>query len=174
MPVIRTCSFLLDSERQCQAPARDGSLFCRHHDPSNPPRKSRPTSSTAPEPENPESTDPDLFQPTRAQVSAYWRTYPKWVAHADASAIQQAIEDMLEALRERAICHRSAGRIFAAIADRRVHLAKEAEEAAFHQFMNQAARFAPSALGPEFEDLGDLTPTQLHKALGLQTKTAPN
>jgi hypothetical protein len=174
MPVIRTCSFLLHSGRKCQAPARDGSPFCRHHDPSGPPRKNRRIPSTAPEPENPESTDPDLFQPTRAQVSAYWRTYPNWVAHADASDIQQAIEAMLEALSERAICHRSAGRIFAAIADRRVQLAKEAEEAAFQQFMDQAARFNPTALGPEFEDLRDLTPTQLHKALSPQTKNAPN
>jgi hypothetical protein len=159
MPEI--CRFLLDNGHRCQAPALHNSIHCRHHDPNHP--RLQPDGTLA--------APPPL---TRAKVSAHWRTFPASVADASAEALPDMIDDILNALADRAICHRSAGRIFAAIADRRVELEREAQQAQWRLITDRVAELArrggANLTTNPFEALRDLPPMQLIPARGPQTK----
>jgi hypothetical protein len=149
MPAI--CSFLLEDDTRCQAPALHDSIFCRHHDPHHP--RLQPDGTMA--------APPAI---TRAKLSAHWRTYPSSIAVAQAEDLPDIMEDILTALADRAICHRSAGRIFAAIADRRAELQREAQQAWWRQTIDRVTELARQAganlTGNPFEALGDLPPMQ--------------
>lgn len=155
--MVAICICLLDNGRQCQAPALQNSGFCRHHDPHHPPLR----------PDRRRVAPPQL---SRAQLSAHWRAFPDRIADATAEALPDFIDDLLNALAERAICHRSAGRIFAAIADRRCQLERETQQTAWHDVKDRVAELARRgghAVDPApFEALGDLPAFQLPAARG--------
>ena len=162
--MIKTCCFLLRSGRPCQAPARHRSDFCRHHDPSQP----HPARSAASRAEK----EPALAAnagPSRAQVSAYWRTYPATIVDFDEQGLQESVEYILEALAHRNICHRSAGRILAAIADRRLALAKQKQHATLCHFFESVGQRNPEVLKNKeklFEGLRELPLIDLSELQG--------
>jgi hypothetical protein len=175
--VTNLCSFALDSGRRCDAPALRNSDYCRHHDPSHPRRRSN-TAAVAP------ARDPDA-EPTRAATAAYWRsTFYRSILAQDLEGLQDHVEGLLEALGDRTICHRSAGRLFAAIEDRRRQLMREVEQAAMRKVQENLASLTchdsrHDRLDPknskeikEFEALRDLLSAELLRATGPQPENA--
>jgi hypothetical protein len=138
---ISICSFLLHSGRRCQGPALHRSRFCRHHDPNHPRAARRRPSSVHARPSAPAQPVEDSA-PTPGQLRAHWRTYPSYIAQLQADDLPSIIEDILFALSARLICHRSAGRIFAAIADRRLELAEQERLEAWRIINEYAAELA--------------------------------
>lgn len=76
----------------------------------------------------------------RSAFSAHWRTYGPWIAESDSEALRDLIEELLMALGDRMICHRSAGRLFQAIEDRRRLLQREAEPAKLSEMQESIFR----------------------------------
>jgi len=109
------CSFFLHSGRPCGAPPLRNSNWCRHHAPAEPAEPSQNGN-----PDDP-GTDPETDNETsKAAIAAYWRStfHHSIVACETEEALQQHIQGLLSALFHQEICHRSAGRLFAAIARR--------------------------------------------------------
>jgi hypothetical protein len=164
------CSFVIDNGRRCAAPARRDSSYCRHHDPSHP-RRRRTPARVAP------ARNPDAA-PTRAEISAYWRTtFQRGIfAAASEEALQDHIGCLLQALGDRAICHRSAGRLFAAIEDRRRQLQCKAEQAELRRMQeNLVNSTRREGLNPEnypFEALNDLLSIELLRGTSPQAQNA--
>ncbi|MGA7351721.1 MAG: hypothetical protein WA891_04365 [Acidobacteriaceae bacterium] len=164
------CSFILDNGRRCAAPARHDSSYCRHHDPSHS-RRRRTPARVAP------ARNPDAA-PTRAEISAYWRaTFQRGIfAAASEEALQDHIGCLLQALGDRAICHRSAGRLFAAIEDRRRQLQNEAQQTQLRKMQENLIDSARrEGLIPEnypSEALNDLLSAELLRATGPQAQNA--
>jgi hypothetical protein len=164
------CSFVLDNGRRCAAPALHDSSYCRHHDPSHPRRRRRAVAA-------PPACD-SRAAPTRAEISAYWRTtFQRGIfAAASEAALQDHIGCLLQALGDRAICHRSAGRLFAAIEDRRRQLENEAQQSQWRKMQENLLDSARrEGLIPEnypSEALNDLLSAELLRATGPQAQNA--
>ncbi|HVT98749.1 MAG TPA: hypothetical protein VHE33_14695 [Acidobacteriaceae bacterium] len=150
--MVKTCRSLLSSGRPCQAPARHHSEYCRHHDPTQ--SHPAPRAPSQPKPPKPAPADP-----LRWIKAAHWRNYPATLVGANEQQLQDAIDNLIEALIYRNICHRSAGRILATIANRRLQLAKQKQNAHLREYFESVARNHPEALGDKekfFKALGQL------------------
>ncbi len=113
--MANACSFFLESGRPCGAPALHDSNWCRHHTPTGLRQHSQ---NGNPAPQSAESG----YVLTKARRAGYWRTFDQGIDTADAETLNDNMECLFDALANNAICHRSAGRLFAAIARRRLEL----------------------------------------------------
>lgn len=170
--MIKVCCTILPSGRRCQAPARHHSDFCRHHDPTQPhpanPRASRIEKEPAP---------PAGSGPSRADLAAYWRTYPSTILDFDEEGLRESVDYILEALLNRMICHRSAGRILAFIADRRLEIAKRNQYATLCHFFESLGEVNPEVLAEKdklFEGLAQLPLIDLSHLQGPVQDPTPN
>jgi len=114
------CSYSLKSGRPCGAPALRDSNRCRHHSPKLPKLSQNGNASSG----SGLGYDPDTgegYVLTKATLAAYWRsTVPRDIRGCETEEhLRDPIEMLLDALAEKQICHRSAGRLFAMIARRR-------------------------------------------------------
>lgn len=100
------CRSVLDNGTRCQAPARRGRLFCRHHDPASlaPPPPPQPKRAPA------RFTDP-------------WRSLHDCIAVAlDDNELHGYLDAVMPAVAGGRISHRRAGALLAAIQNRRFQL----------------------------------------------------
>ncbi|MGA7522835.1 MAG: hypothetical protein WBW84_10155, partial [Acidobacteriaceae bacterium] len=117
-PVPTPCRFTLDNGQPCGNHALRLSHFCRHHS-SEALRRRGPKTRPLP-PDDPAE---------RAQRTLSWRRLHEWIPAAESEeALAEVSGDLMTALGDRRISHRSAGRLFEAIEDRRRLL--EAQELA--------------------------------------------
>ena len=140
------CTWILDNGHPCQAPARRGQPFCRHHDPEAL-RLRRQAAASAhpsalPAPASPISVETD--EPNPWMLRAYWRIHHRLIPTYGPEDLDAAFGMILEALADRQIAPRSAGKLILAILDRRCRLAEEARNTAMRVLAEQARRTAPS------------------------------
>ncbi len=142
------CAFVLDNGQPCRCPARHGHRFCRHHTPDALDRR-RAAAHPLPEPADAPRL---LSSPPEADpwgLRAYWRMHHRIIA---ASTKVEALDDIFQmvvgALGSHEISPRSAGRLLAAVLDRKQLLAREAQAAALRaleeQFLRRRAAQNPS------------------------------
>jgi hypothetical protein len=108
LSVPNPCRFTLDNGQPCGNHALRSSHFCRHHD------------HLALQRRGPRTRPLDLDTPEqRAQRSLNWRSLHEQIPSADDDHLSDASATLMAALGDRKISHRSAGRLFEAIEDRR-------------------------------------------------------
>lgn len=138
-PAGPNCFFVLDNGQPCRAPARHESPFCRHHSPEALARRQVAASST------PTGTAPAAVTSEPREISpwrirAYWRMHHRLIPAYGPEELDDTFDMILDALVNRRIAARSAGRLLLAILDRRRALALEAQEAMFSALAGQARR----------------------------------
>jgi hypothetical protein len=147
------CSFTLDDGKPCRTPARHGSPFCRHHEPEV--RARRRSAVSSPSPGNSAPTTPDISADSDESnpwsLRAYWRVHHRLIPGYNAHSLDDCFDMILDALAEREIGPRSAGRLLLAIFDRRRALAAEMQEASLSALRRQVPNRQPAA--PLFEAL---------------------
>lgn len=138
------CAFVLDNGQPCRCPARHGDRFCRHHSPEACARRraraAHPDSDPA-EPTDSASAASEEIDPWI--LRAYWRLHNRYIAAAtDPEYLDQTFEMIVGALGNRQISHRCAGRLIAAILDRKNALLLEAQAVALRAIGAQRLRTA--------------------------------
>lgn len=162
--MANACSFFLDTGRPCGAPALHDSNWCRHHAP-------KPAEDTEAAAEAPEFDSESDIGISKADLAAYWRStfHHSILACENEEAIEGHVDYLLNALVDKAICHRSAGRLFAALAHRRVEIRIAEMHNAEENFRAEALKKGIKLNENLFEALKQLMPNQLTKAIGPQT-----
>lgn len=124
--MIPTCAFTLDNRQPCGAPARHDSPFCRHHAPEVRARRHQDSSPASAAPPT-VSDDPLADNPWI--LRGYWRMHHRLIPAFTEEEANECFAMVLEALADRQISPRSAGRLLLAILDRLSELASLAQEA---------------------------------------------
>lgn len=137
-----TCAHFLDNGQPCQAPARRGDSFCRHHDPDVLQRRHPAASAKRGRRAAQPSAESGELSPWT--LRAYWRIHHRLIPACGPEDLDTVFAMILEALGERQIAPRSAGRLILAILDRRRQLADETQIARIRALGEQSRRSAPS------------------------------
>jgi hypothetical protein len=118
------CNYVLDNNAPCRCPALRGDRFCRHHTPEAGARRNRPA------PEIPATNNPEqspALSPWR--LRGYWRSQHRWIAtETSLQGLEDCFTMIIESLADHIISPRSAGRLIAAILDRKSTLLLQAQE----------------------------------------------